>query len=287
MKLFLLVLAILVTPEARVLAQADSMAVRIHMQDGSILVGSILEQDSSHLTLQSPSGVRSEIPRRSIDAIEHVTLNKRGEYFRPDPNNTRLFFIPTGKTIPQGSGYITDYELFFPSLAIGATDFLTLWGGMSLIPFSEAQLFYLSAKARLLHAGPADWSIGYMYCSALMFDIGDGLSLPYTSLTLGTERSSLTVAYGLPAFGNLSSDGILVIGGEAQVSNSIAFITENWIPLGGSEVIYSGGLRFFGDALCADFGLFGISAITGSSGAGFPFFPWVGFAYNWGKPSKH
>ena len=38
--------------------------------------------------------------------------------------------------------------------------------------------------------------------------------------------------------------------------------------------------RFFGENLAADFSLL---ALVGEDTSGFPFVPWIGFAYNFGK----
>ncbi|MBU1678332.1 MAG: hypothetical protein KKD86_05675 [Bacteroidetes bacterium] len=76
----------------------------------------------------------------------------------------------------------------------------------------------------------------------------------------------------------LADSPILLIGAEIQASNSIKFITENWILPQDSPSIISFGIRFFGDYLAADFAL--ITTSEGFENDGFPFIPWIGFAYN-------
>jgi hypothetical protein len=264
-------------------ALQDSSMVRITLKDGSNLNGKILTKDSTRIVLLSDAGMKSEIPRSNIESMERLITGPQGEYVRSDPNVSRLFFAPTGRTIAQGSGYFSDYELLFPFLAYGVTDFLTLSGGFSLIPGLPDQLFYFSAKARVVHANLLDLSAGYFYAGLPTSGLSSSLSLPFASATIGSDLTSLTVGYGIASVGG-SSSGMMVIGGEAQLSNSFALLSENWVPLGGSVVVYSFGMRFFGDHLAADFGLFGVST---NSGSGFPFLPWIGFAYNWGtsKPA--
>ncbi len=259
-------------------AQADSSMVRVTLKDGSNLNGEIIEKDSSKLVILSDGGMKSEIPRSNIESVERLVVGPNGSYMRTDPNVSRLFFAPTGRAISQGSGYFSDYEILFPFLAYGVTDFLTLSGGFSLIPGLSNQLFYFSAKARLVHLKVLDLSVGYLYAGLPTSGQSSSLSLPFASATVGSDLTSLTVGYGLVGL-NTSSSGMMMIGGEAQLSNNFALLSENWVPLGGSLVVYSFGVRFFGDHLAADFGLFGVS---NTSRSGFPFLPWIGFAYNWG-----
>jgi hypothetical protein len=74
---------------------------------------------------------------------------------------------------------------------------------------------------------------------------------------------------------------VLLAGGEAHLSNSVALITENWFPLGSDVQLLSFGLRFFGDHLSADLGFW--YPLTREGTEGFPFLPWLGFCYNFGR----
>ena len=71
-----------------------------------------------------------------------------------------------------------------------------------------------------------------------------------------------------------------LFGGEAQVSNIAKLLTENWIFTSGDDfMMFSGGIRLFGENLAVDFGL--VTSDEAFSDGGFPFFPWVDFAVNW------
>ncbi len=81
------------------------------------------------------------------------------------------------------------------------------------------------------------------------------------------------------------SDGVVIMaGGELQLSNSIKLITENYVGFGDGSTggIGSGGVRFFGDQIAVDLALFRPFG-SGDDWAGFPFVPYVGFAYNFGR----
>jgi hypothetical protein len=64
------------------------------------------------------------------------------------------------------------------------------------------------------------------------------------------------------------------------VSNSVALVSENWIPVGSDVQILSFGFRFFGEHLAADLAYF--YPVTKTESEGFPFLPWSGFTYNFG-----
>jgi len=73
---------------------------------------------------------------------------------------------------------------------------------------------------------------------------------------------------------------LVLFGGDVQVSNSAKLLTENWIYTGEENfVMFSGGIRFFGENMAVDFGLITWDELL--SDGGFPFVPWVDFAVNW------
>jgi hypothetical protein len=80
---------------------------------------------------------------------------------------------------------------------------------------------------------------------------------------------------------DISNNPVFILGGELRVSNSIKLITENWFPPSSDVQLISIGLRFLGDRLAADFGLW---YPAGGDPEGFPFLPWIVFSYNFGNP---
>lgn len=196
-----------------------------------------------------------------------------------DSNRTRLFLAPTGRPLKQGQGYFSAYQIFFPFVAIGVTDFLSMAGGISLLPAAEEQIIYLAPRLTPLHFKDVDVSAGVLYVSATGADFS-GVGIVYGVGTYGTRDAALTAGLGWGfAEGEISNEPVLMLGGELRVSNSVKLLTENWIPPSSGGFVYSFGVRFFGENLAADFGLLGWS--KGISD-GFPFFPWIGFAYNFG-----
>jgi hypothetical protein len=102
--------------------------------------------------------------------------------------------------------------------------------------------------------------------------------------TYGTSRARLTLGLGYGySEGEFSNNPVVLVGGEVQVSNSFKLITENWFPIGSDVSLLSFGFRFFGDNLAADLGFFYQMENGSGISEGFPFIPWLGFAYNFGR----
>ena len=264
-------------------AQEDTSATkkphRIILKDGSEVIGTIEAEDSSQVEFRTLSGVSMRIPRGQIKEHEQLAgVIVASEYKRFDPNYTRLFFAPTARPLKQGQGYFSAYQIFFPFVAVGVTDFLSLAGGISLIPGAKEQIYYLAPKLTPLHLENIDVSAGVLYINATGTDFS-GVGIVYGVGTYGKQDAALTAGLGWGfAQGEVSNKPILMLGGELRISNSIKLLTENWIPPGTDVFLYSFGIRFFGESLAADLGLIGSSKGLN----GFPFIPWLGFAYNFG-----
>ena len=255
--------------------QEDSLKTwRITMQDGSELVGNIVDENDEKIWFITHSGLELSIDRAKVVEIEAVKGSwKKGKFTIEDPNTTRLFFAPSAKTLEKGAGYFSIYEIFFPMLAIGITDFFTFSGGMSLFPGSDEQILYVAPKVRLLHTKEVDFSTGILY--AILFDENFGIAYG-----VGTfQKSGYAVTGGMGwgfVDGDFSSTPVVMLGLEAGLSRRLKFISENWFVPVEDGGLLSFGLRFFGKYLAADFGLMKPLESTD----GFPFLPWIGFTVN-------
>jgi hypothetical protein len=152
---------------------------------------------------------------------------------------------------------------------------------MTLVPGAENQLFYIAPKITPVHLENFDVAAGVLYI--LIPTDSENAGIVYGVSTYGTEKASLTVGLGWGFLGDDFSDKpILVLGGDVRLSGKTKLITENWILPDSDVSLVSLGIRFFGENLAADFGLV---YPAGEDPEGFPFLPWVGFAYNFG-PEK-
>jgi hypothetical protein len=275
---------ILTTGTSTLSAQTDSTAgsfYKITLSDGSNFIGSILAETQYAISIRTITNIEMTIPKNQIKSMKkHTGEIVFGESYRADPNRTRLFFAPTARSLKSGQGYFSDYEIFFPMLAVGIADVVTLAGGMSLIPGASNQAFYIAPKITPLHSETFDLAGGVLYISVPGDNESWNVGIAYSVATFGTERAALTCGLGWGfAEGEFANEPIILLGGELRASNSIKFITENWIPPSSDVVLCSFGIRFFGDQLAADLGL--LTPLGGRT-EGFPFMPWVGFVYNFG-----
>ncbi len=272
---FIIVISYIILLSSLSLAQNDTSAVsRLTLQDGSEVIGYIIEERDSLIVFRTVSGIRMEINTGLISENELIEGEiSDGEFVRYDPNRTRLLFGPTARTLKQGKGYFSTYEIFFPSLAFGVTDFITLSGGFSLVPGVSEQVIYLGTKARFIESEVVTLGGGFIYAHVEDSDFATA----YGVVSIGSQRAALTVGLGWGFIDwEFSGTPALMIGGEVQLSNSIKLVTENWLPPNTDFAIISLGIRFFGDNLAADIGLVTYTDV----GDGFPFLPWLGFVYN-------
>lgn len=225
---------------------------------------------------------------------------------RLDPNGTRLFLSPTARTMEPGQGRFSDYMVFFPSVAYGFNDWLDASAGVSILPFSPSQLFSLNVKAQVFDGETVDVAVGNLFATPVGEGFGEGFGgTAYGLATFGSARRSVTlgtyVAYAGVDLEDTVCDGdvctteddfafdfsdgaLIMLGGETQISNSVKLISENYVGFGEGEpdAVVSGGIRFFGDALAVDLAFF--RPLGGNDDwDGFPFLPYVSFAYNFGR----
>ena len=256
-----------------------SKVVKITLTDNSVLFGQILAESDTLTEFKFSAGLLISIKPNIIKEKEYLkgeTID--GEYIRYDPSNSRLFFFPTARTAKAGSGYFSDYELLFPFLSISVTDFIVLSGGMSILPGASEQLIFIAPKVRFFNSENFCASGGLLYIN--IPEEVDNVALGYGVITIGSQKAGLGLGYGTQISSSSEEDltGLVIIGGDIQVSNSVKLMSENYIPVGieDMDIVYSFGVRFFGDNLSVDLGFFGVTAET----RGWPFIPWVGFAYS-------
>jgi len=251
--------------------ETDSTIVRLELTGGSVLIGSVVSEDSTSITLLLLSKNETTIEKKMIVSREIVSSNiKDGEYWINDPNNTRLLFGPTGRGLESGSGYFAAYEVFFPMVAVGIGNHLTLAGGISLIPGSSEQLLYFAPKITLFENEKYAVSLGDFFVK--FPSDSDYLNILYSIGTASFNKSAITIGVGYESF---SKSPIFLIGGELRISRYAKLITENWFIAESEFNFVSLGIRFLGEHLAADFAF-----VVPLGNEDIIFIPWLGFAYN-------
>ena len=261
----------------RVDVPPDSVVQQVELVDGSRLYGRFVDA-SDPATFRLASGSEMSIPLGSIRSVTRVGGRLRGaEYWPMDPNRTRLFFGPTGRTLPKGSGYLSVFELFIPFVAGAPTDDLLLAGGTPLAPDAIGRIFWLAPKLRVVDREALDVSIGVLSIFGPDFD--ESFGILYGTGTWGSDDDALTAGLGFGYYDrSLGDRPVVMIGGEVRVARSVKLVSENWIFPEGVGFV-SGGVRFIGERLSADLGI--LNLVGDADDDGGYWLPLVSFVWNW------
>jgi hypothetical protein len=272
------------------------MAVTILILDGSELTGVLEKETEEVYTLKTPAGIVIEIPKDSIvriKAFEGKIIDKK--IFRADPNKSLYLFSPSAFPIGKKNKYCRDFCLFFPSFNYGWNDVFSLQAGAFWVPGLKVDQIPLigSIKATLYQQDKIALAAGIMYIKLPTFEFEDedgaddefdfGAGFTFVTGTYGDRFSHGSISLG---WGFVQAEGewefmnrpIIVLAGNKRISNTIAIVTENWIPPEAkfSEIPMSLSARFFGKRLTVDVGiLFVIDMLE----EGLPF-PLLNFTYH-------
>ena len=246
-----------------------------------MIVGRIVDQTPDSVALATSAG-RLMLARAAIaeiKAIPPADLHD-GNYWPPDPHDTRLFFGPTGRTLARGTGYMSDQYVFLFAAAWGVTDRLTIGGGMSLFPsndFFANNLYYLTPKLGLVRGETFNVSLGALIGFAGRSNGSAGVY--YLAATSGRSDASLTYGVGYSYFNrDVSGNATLLLGGNIRVSRRLSLMSENYVftGTGGGHWVPIYGLRVIGERMALDFGF--VNYVGPGTEAIVPGLPWVGFA---------
>lgn len=289
---------------------ADQVVVTL--TDGGRLVGAIVKEDETTLTLRTTSGLELQLARSAIDSVGPASPSAPPAPPPPtptltefsDPNDTRLMFAPTGRPLRKGDGYFSDHYVVFPGFAYGLTDHVSVSGGFSVVPGLnlEEQVFYVSSTVGWKLSKKAAFSLGGLYATGS--EANEAGALLFGVASFGSSDRSLSVGLGLAATRNeeffydahdrfvrserrwsFREAPILMVGGTFRVSKRISLVTESWLLAGRdfrlSEQPLGLALRFFGERLSVDAGFVLVAEVLDE---GFPI-PWLSFSYHFG-PSR-
>lgn len=251
---------------------------QITLEGGATYLGRVTD-DGDPVRFELMSGDALEIARDRIICLRVVEGTRHdGEFWPQDPNTTRLFFGPTGRALRSGEGYFSVFEIVMPFLSVGATDRLTLSGGIPLIFGSGGiELAWLAPKYELLRTETFRGAVGVL----AFFAQGESAGVVYGVGTLGrTSDRAVTVGagWGYDSESGLYTAPALMLGFEGRAGKNVKFISENYLFPDEGFGILSAGPRFFGERLSADLGL---ALPVAPDMGGFVVFPLVNFVWNW------
>jgi len=278
---------------------------QVRLTTGDLYIGQVVAVEGDRITLRTVSGVVVQFEQGQVAALESARGRiVDGVFWMDDPNLTRLMFGPTGRTLPAGQGYAGVFELFFPFLSYGLTDWLTISGGTPVIPEVIGRAVYIAPKARIFRRGPLDVSAGVLALFDLQGDSDDFSSagIFYGAGTWGDADRALTAGVGWGFAGDeVASRPLFMVGGETRTGRRLKLVTENYLISYVEEVynydpgeswrsgnsrsetrqvgIVSAGIRIIGERLSVDAGL-GMGVGGDDS---FCCLPLVNFVYNFGS----
>ena len=290
MRSLTLLLSLMLTVSAPSLAQripVDSVNVAdtsvrhaLRLRDGSTVIGKI--------TLLTPDSVRVRMFQGEVSLARGAIVEVRqfpsarirnGSYWFENPHATRLLFSSTAFPLDKGTGYYSNAWLVMHTFATGLTDRFTLGGGLLWFPGVplDQTFYYILPKYTVINGPSVRVALGALV-GLLPFGADDddtSAGILYGVATTGNRDSNLSFGLGWGyAGGEVAGNPAAMLGGQARLSRRLSFISENWLfPVeGGSEGLYSYGLRFLGEGLTVDLAF--ISAFGETTAI-----PWLGFAF--------
>jgi hypothetical protein len=283
----LLMLA-LASPVAGQVSQPSPVAVRpaptiveLQLKDGSIIFGVVEQESPDRLVLRTLAGAVVEVSRTQVVSMQPARGQVvDGQFWRADSNATRLFFAPTGRSLEKGTGYLGVYEFLLPFVQFGVTDRFSIGAGTPLIFFGDesGRPIWVTPKYQVYKGSRTSTAIGVMH----FFVLGESsrVGLAYAATTIGANDNALTIGGGWAYARYEETDAltcpvsppgmpvactadrttevvgapVLMVGGERRLRRNLKLITENYAFEDGG--IVSVGVRFLGERLSADLGVF-------------------------------
>ena len=261
---------------AQALATAgDPITHELRLRDGSRAYGRIVSESDEEVVFETAAGVAITARRNQIVSLKKVEgIIKEGEFLPSDPNNTRLFFGPTGRALPKGQAYLGVYEFFMPFVQVGVTNRFSIGGGTPLFfSFEDDGLdrpYWITPKLQVFNGRKTQFSVGVFQG----FGGGATGGIAYGVATTGGVSGSFTAGAGMAYDDDGDRTAVVMVGGDRQLRRNMKFVTESYVWGSGNGIV-SAGVRFFGERLSADLAL---ASPVGDEFGGFVF-PLVNFVY--------
>lgn len=252
-------------------ASETDAEVKIELEDGNRIIGYVIVAGKMSVELENANG-SFNILYRQIKSVSILNSEDPAAEWYTNPAQNRLFVTPSGRMLDSGDGYYQNTYIFFSNFTFGASKYVSITGGFSMIPAIgiSNQLFTLGAKV----GTNINQNIS-VSGTATFYKLEEELNLGtvYAAGTYSKGRGDVTAGVGVGISEGTATDPMFIIGGQFRTSERFAFLTENlFIPIEGEvEPILSLGGRFIGERITADLGFFTSSAID-------TFIPFVSFA---------
>lgn len=282
MRPLLCLLAFLFTATA---ASGQDGTRRVILTDGTVLVGTVVDEDADPIVVIRQDGVEQRVPQSRVREITGLIA---GRFTRSDPSRSRLFISPTGRTLGSGNKRFSAYYIF-PSLAYGVNDRVDVSLGSTLPAASSdgaALALNANVKGQLVPLDNGGVAVG----TSALIPIATGEGIPgifgtvYAVGTFGNEVTGVTLgvtgAYVTDLANSEVGNGVaLLLGVDHQLSDSFKLISENFLFVNELDnvAVISAGARIFGDRLAGDVAM----ALVAADGQFYTIpVPYLGVSYN-------
>jgi hypothetical protein len=224
---------------------------RLTLTDGSTLYGSVESIADDSITFRTIAKSVLTISRSNIRDLRVISGHLvAGELWPRDPQQTRLLFGPTGRSLARGDAYAGLYYFHVPFVQVGVTDQFSIGGGSPILLTLLTGEFggWLTPKLQVAASDRVQTAIGAIATIGPGPDVG----LIYGVSTIGGADRSATIGLG---YGYRGVSGLVVMAGaEARTSRRVKWMTENWLTPDGKG-FFGGGFRLLGERFSADVGV--------------------------------
>lgn len=241
------------------------------LKNNTTWIGRVTDKSEEKIDFETAGRVEV-VPIPLIKSIKQVpeTDIRRGKYWFPDPNRSRMYAGPTGYPLNRGQGNVAAYYLLVPLVSYGITDNLTVAGGAAYMGVYDYE--HLVAGVYLLPrvgirlgqhfavsaGGAAGYASGFGDFNPVMF-------AAYGVGTFSTCNLNLTAGGGYGFYKGtgpewvegFSSTPAFIVGADYRLLPWLSVVTENYLVRAWTQdnpysPLMSYGIRFFGERYSLD-----------------------------------
>lgn len=163
---------------------------------------------------------------------------------------TRLFFGPTARSLPAGSGYVGTYQLLLPLSQVGVTDRFSLGAGTPLLfPSDAPHPIWLTPKLQVVNRGNLQVAVGGVH----VLNTGDPtVGMAYAVVTKGGDERSVTAGIGW-GYADGGGSVVAMVGGQHRIRDGVELLSENYVSA--RTVMAINGVRLTGSRVTLDLGV--------------------------------
>jgi hypothetical protein len=263
-------------------ASNELFLIKMKGESGITYVGSILERDQWEMIILTDEGTKITVSLSNVQDIRVIPKSQihNGEYWFPNPNDSRYFFAPSAFNLKKGEGYFQNIYLFINSFNYGITDNFSMGIGFEFFSTFVSDgvldpIYFLTPKYSMQVSNNVRVGVGVLY-GKLTDDIG-GFGVGYGLVTYGNPEHNATLGLGFGIFdGKFSTEPVITFSGMTRISRKMSLVTENWFfPADVNRGIISYGIRFFGETMSVDLALINNDEFSGVFSGGIPYVDFV------------